>query len=492
MAGSDINMTEHRIFNPPNPELNSEPITKEYADTHYSDGSGSGAKADKRDIGPQRPKGNKGDTGPRGNTGSRGPKRNKGDQGQGTKGDKGDTGRQGSQGPQRPKGDKGDSNSSGRLSNSGFTMQGNMNMAKHRIINLPDPTRPTEPVTKRYVKANFNRGVTADGFTMRDHISMGGHEIVNLAPNPSAGTAAVSKNYTDRRYFQKYQDVNLNNHKVYGLSTPTNNNDAAAKKCVDDKKCVFKDGSTTTLDIDLRSDGFYDDVTFNAGAFCQDFTSTSHEGAIGNKNTFGNGTLNNIKQHYTVIGTHVTMVLQGEPSNYTLVYKDPTVLPPVTFKSYASGVELTASFSTDLPAGIYKYEFDLMIILRRSKTLNVFLYGECGETGYDVSTNYKNYSSSSTTFTKHTQNNASGGYFHKGSGKLIQIYRGSVINYGRSYALSEDGASNEFLLQRLVAHVSEPRFFGKEITWLFENEGAGSAIDLKQDSYFYIEKVQTI
>ena len=104
------------------------------------------------------------------------------------------------------------------------------------------------------------------------------------------------------------------------------------------------------------------------------------------------------------------LVLQGEPSNYTLVYKDPTVLPPVTFKSYASGVELTASFSTDLPTGIYKYQFDL--ILRRSKALKVFLYGECGGTGYDVSTNYKHCGSSDTTFTKHTQNNASGGYFH--------------------------------------------------------------------------------
>ena len=33
MADSDINMTEHRIFNLPNPGLNSEPVTKEYAAT---------------------------------------------------------------------------------------------------------------------------------------------------------------------------------------------------------------------------------------------------------------------------------------------------------------------------------------------------------------------------------------------------------------------------------------------------------------------------
>ena len=112
---------------------------------------------------------------------------------------------------------------------------------------------------------------------MRDHINMSGHEIVDLAPTPSTGTAAVSKNYTDGRYVKKDQDINLNNHKVYNLSTLTNDNDdAATKEYVDDEKCVFKDGLTTTADMDLRSDGFYDDVTFNAGAFCQDITSASN------------------------------------------------------------------------------------------------------------------------------------------------------------------------------------------------------------------------
>ena len=112
---------------------------------------------------------------------------------QGSKGPKGDTG---------PKGDKDDAGLSGLggLSDTGFTMQRNINMARNKIIKLPDPTRPTEPKTRRYVEINFNRGLTADGFTMRDQISMGGHEIVDLASSPSTGTAAVSKNYADTRY----------------------------------------------------------------------------------------------------------------------------------------------------------------------------------------------------------------------------------------------------------------------------------------------------
>ena len=53
------------------------------------------------------------------------------------------------------------------------------------------------------------------------------------------------------------------------------------------------------------------------------------------------------------------LVAQGEPGNYTVVYKDPTVLGNIIFSSYASGVEFGASFSTDLPIGIYKLSTSL-------------------------------------------------------------------------------------------------------------------------------------
>ena len=128
-------------------------------------------------------------------------------------------------------------------------MKGNINMARNKNINLPDPARPTEPTTRRYVEANSNRGLTADGFTMRDHISMGGHEIIDVATNSSTGTAAVSKNYADTRYVLQNHDINMNNHRAYNLRPPTTDDDATTRKYVDDKKCVFKDGLTTTADI---------------------------------------------------------------------------------------------------------------------------------------------------------------------------------------------------------------------------------------------------
>ena len=75
----DINMNGYKITDLPSPTTDSEPVTKGYADTHYS------GYADthyyKGDTGPQGPKGDKGDTGS-----------------QGPKGDKGDTGSQGPKG----------------------------------------------------------------------------------------------------------------------------------------------------------------------------------------------------------------------------------------------------------------------------------------------------------------------------------------------------------------------------------------------------------
>ena len=93
----DIDMFGNKIINLPSSVTGSEPVTKAYADTHYS-GSGSS-------------KGPKGDQGPQGNTEPQGPKGDKGDLGSGSslKGDKGDPG------PQGPKGNQGDQTISTKL-----------------------------------------------------------------------------------------------------------------------------------------------------------------------------------------------------------------------------------------------------------------------------------------------------------------------------------------------------------------------------------------
>ena len=163
----DLDMSGNRIIGLLPPGTDSEPVTKQYADTHYSGGSGGtrGPKGDKGNRGPR------GATEPQGSPGSPGPKGNRGDQGpHGLKGNQGNTG---PQGPRGAKGDKGDPGSGG-LSDTGFTMQEDINTNNNKITNLPDPTLANEPVTKQYANRVY---LIRGGFTMQDNIGMDNHRI---------------------------------------------------------------------------------------------------------------------------------------------------------------------------------------------------------------------------------------------------------------------------------------------------------------------------
>ena len=63
---------QFRILNLPDPTTDDQPVTKGYADTHYSTGGGSGGKS---------PKGDKGDTGSRGPQAPQGPEGQQGMEG---------------------------------------------------------------------------------------------------------------------------------------------------------------------------------------------------------------------------------------------------------------------------------------------------------------------------------------------------------------------------------------------------------------------------
>ena len=70
----DLDMNNNKITNLPDPSTGSEPLTKSYADTHYSDG-GPGP------VGPQGPAGSDGPRGLRGSPGPQGPAGGDGQQG---------------------------------------------------------------------------------------------------------------------------------------------------------------------------------------------------------------------------------------------------------------------------------------------------------------------------------------------------------------------------------------------------------------------------
>ena len=90
--------------------------------------------------------------------------------------------------------------------------------------------------------------------------------------------------------------LDMSGHKIYEVRTPTNDKDAANKKYVDDHRggalSVFKDGSTTTNQLDIQrvlsSIGVFEDVTFHSGAYSQDITAASPSNAVVSKNSLQN------------------------------------------------------------------------------------------------------------------------------------------------------------------------------------------------------------
>ena len=544
----DIDMDNHKIINLPNPSTGSEPVTKSYADTHYSGGGGGGgqqgpkgdtgpqgpkgdtgpqgpkgdkgtqgakgdtgaqgpkgdkgdvglqgpegpkgdkgetgaqgpkgdkgdqgsggsSKGDKGDTGPQGPKGDKGGTGPqgpkgdqgdtgpqgskgdKGNTGAQGPKGDQGDTGpQGSKGDKGNTGAQGpkgdtgSQGPkgdtgsQGPKGDKGDTGNqgpsgSGGLSDTGFTMQGNINMNNNKITNLPDPTLANDPITKQYATRVY---LTDSGFTMQDNIGMNNHEILGLNPVHSDDTAAVSQNYTDTTYIKKGTDFDMNGHRITGLPIiPLTSGEPITKGFVEK---------------------YYSDYT-------------------------------NI------------MTFKGKPGNVTILRQDNMVDSPengratktLDFSKVGSSYQINFSVQPKLPNGVYTYEMD--VVLTTSRGYDVMLWGDCGGSGYNASSKYKYWSWSYENKIAH--NDVQGGLFHRGTGKRVRI-QGSFLNqgtriYGQEISLSldyENGKTYEFVMQDLVSR-STDHILGNAIYFIFQPDD-NKTMDFTDETYFSLKRL---
>ena len=480
----DLDMNNNKIINLPNPSMGSEPVTKSYADTHYSggggqrgpkgdkgdtgvqgpkgdqgdtgpqgpkgdtgnqglkgdkgdislqgpkgnqgpkgdkgdtgaqglkgdkgdQGSGGSSKGDKGDTGPQGPKGDKGDTGvqgpkgdqrdtgtqgpqgDKGNTGAQGPKGDQGDMGpQGSKGDKGNTGTQGPKGdkgdtgPQGSKGDKGDTGNqgpkgdtgnqgpkgdpgSGGLSDTGFTMQGDIDMNNNKITNLPEPTLANDPITKQYANRVY---LTDRGFTMQDNIGMNNHEILGLNPVLSDDTSAVPKSYTDTVYIKKGTSIDMNGNRITGLPIIS-----------------LTSGEPITKGFVER---YYSDYT-------------------------------NI------------MTFKGKPGNVTILRQDNMVDSPANrcatktldFSKVGSSYQINFSVQPKLPNGVYTYEMD--VVLTTSRGYDVMLWGDCGGSGYNASSKYKYWSWSYENKIAH--NDVQGGLFHRGTGKRVRI-QGSFLN----------------------------------------------------------------
>ena len=154
------------------------------------------------------------------------------------------------------------------------------------------------------------------------------------------------------------------------------------KKYVDDKECKFKDGTTTTCDVDLRATAsgseFSDNVTFKAKAKCKDLNVLSSLDETVSKNSLETGRLVGIQSLSSVVmdlitnsTKHELLVMKEDPTSSTIITKNNSVSGNPTLTSDSDSVTLDISFNSDLPKGIYKYVFD--IHFSSSRNIKVFL-----------------------------------------------------------------------------------------------------------------------
>ena len=154
----------------------------------------------------------------------------------------------------------------------------------------------------------------------------------------------------------------MSNCKVTGLGTPTNNTDAATKKYVDDKKCKFLNGETTTNDVDISVYGFNNGVKFDSGAYSKGIDASDPPSALVNKHSLATAGLIDIERFSPSIKKlfpHRFLMLKGTPTSYAVVYKDPLFNGNPTYRAATDSCELIISFKSDLPTAIYKYSFDI-------------------------------------------------------------------------------------------------------------------------------------
>ena len=441
-----------------------------------------GDKGDKGDQGPQGPKGDQGDQGPKGDQGDQGPQGS-----QGPKGDIGNRGPKGDQGDQGPKGDQGDQGPKGQTGTTGTRgIQGPKGDTGQRGPQGPagtfGGTNSTVCRLQRRIPTQQRRSVL-DRFTMLGPLDMG-------------------------------------SHKIYEVRTPTNDKDAANKKYVDDHGGgTFKDGTTKTNQLDIRrvlgSIGIFEDVTFHSGAYSQDVTSARPASANVNKNLLQNGGpigldslvptikgLLSTLQEQKFDADISLLVLKGTVSGHTVEHRDSSLVNNVVLRKVGNDTQLTIHFKKDLEHGIYLYEFD--ISSDHTSGFDIYMYGECGGSGFHAQTMYRYWSSSEFNsgkdFNPRTQSNVKGGYFQRGSGKKVQFvgsfrYTGdTIVNRGKPYSLNTDtsvstGKTYEFMVQKLTLDslASSSTILGSSLTFVIKPDSNG-VLDLKDDSYFSIRK----
>ena len=143
------------------------------------------------------------------------------------------------------------------------------------------------------------------------------------------------------------------------------------------------------------------------------------------------------------------LVLKGTVASHTVEHKGSSLVNNVVLRKVGNDKQLTIHFKKDLTHGIYSYEFD--ISSDHTSGFDIYMYGECGGSGFRAHTLYRYWASdylSGKDFNPVKQNNINGGYFQRGSGKKVQFvgsfrYSGdTIVNRGKPYSFNTDTSTS--------------------------------------------------
>ena len=402
------------------------------------------------------------------------------------------------------------------LSKTGGTLSRELGMSDQKITDLGDPTDDTDAANKKYVDAKPVK-VTGD-------VDMKAHRLYGL-PTPTQDSDAATKKWVTDDFptktdildgFTMKGPLDMGGHKIYEVRTPTNDKDAANKKYVDDRSGTFKDGSTTTSQLDIRrvlsSIGIFEDFTFHSGAFSQDVTSASPSNAVVNKNRLLNGGLIDLDSFVAPLKLFLRvlqekmfdynmslLLFKGTVVSHSIKHMDSSLVNNFVLRKVGNDTQLTVHFKNDLEHGVYSYEFE--VSSDHTSGFDVYMYGECGGSGFHAETMYRYWSSTEYNTGKDfnpRKQVKSRGYFHRGSGKKVQFvgsfrYTGdTIVNRGKAYSLNTDTSVStdktyEFMVQKLTLDplATSSSILGASLTFVIEPDSNGT-LDLKDDSYFSI------
>ena len=146
----------------------------------------------------------------------------------------------------------------------------NLDANNFQVVNLKNPTLPTDAVNKQSVESL----ITATALIKNSEIDMQKNKIINLG-SPQDLEDAVNKSYLDNvclNFIKKNSAIDMNSNRILNLGKPVGENDAVSKSYVDNIKEAIKQTPTAIPD---RSSPLYYGYAICNNEFIQlSFTDT--------------------------------------------------------------------------------------------------------------------------------------------------------------------------------------------------------------------------